>query len=101
MKKRKVTYRIYPTAGQEQVLEEILSLHQRVYNAALEQRIAHYRNHDKFLSFADQCKNLTVWRKDYRELSALNAQSLQVTLKRLDLAFQGFFRRLKSGGKPG
>ena len=31
----------------------------------------------------------------------MNAQSGQVTLKRLDLAFKAFFRRVKSGEKPG
>jgi hypothetical protein len=32
---------------------------------------------------------------------AVNAQSAQVTLKRLDLAFNAFFRRIGAGGEPG
>ena len=31
----------------------------------------------------------------------INAQAAQVTLRRLDLAFQHFFRRVKQGQKPG
>jgi hypothetical protein len=31
----------------------------------------------------------------------VNAQACQVTLKRLDLAFRHFFRRVKNGGTPG
>ncbi len=40
-------------------------------------------------------------RADDEIYRVLNAQSSQVTLKRLDLAFQAFFRRVKSGGEPG
>jgi|SRR5579871_628070 len=101
MKNRKVTYRLYPNTKQAERLSEMLALHQRVYNAALENRIRSYREDKKSLSFADQCKTLTQWRHTYKELADLNAQSLQVTLKRLDLAFQAFFRRVKNGEKPG
>jgi putative transposase len=101
MKNRKVTYRLYPNKKQATSLMEILALHQRVYNAALEERIRFYREENKSISFSDQCKTLTTWRHTYKELANLNAQSLQVTLKRLDLAFQAFFRRLKTTEKPG
>jgi putative transposase len=98
---RKVTYRLYPNAVQSERLEEVLGLHQRLYNAALEERIRVYRETGKGLSFADQCKVLTQWRKTVSVLSGLNAQSEQVTLKRLHLAFQRFFRRVKNGETPG
>ena len=101
MENRKVTYRLYPNSNQAERLGEMLALHQRVYNAALEDRVRSYREEKKSLSFADQCKTLTQWRHAYKELADLNAQSLQVTLKRLDLAFQSFFRRVKTGDKPG
>jgi putative transposase len=101
MENRKVTYRLYPNSKQAERLEEMLALHQRVYNAALEDRIRFYREDKKSISFADQCKILTQWRHSYDELADLNAQSLQVTLKRLDLAFQAFFRRVKAGDTPG
>ncbi|WP_414039385.1 RNA-guided endonuclease InsQ/TnpB family protein [Acidithiobacillus sp. M4-SHS-6] len=98
---RKVTYRLYPSAGQAERLQEMLGLHQRLYNTALEERIRVYRETGKGLSFADQCKVLTQWRKAVPALAALNAQSEQVTLKRLHLAFQHFFRRVKNGETPG
>lgn len=40
-------------------------------------------------------------RKQFPEYAALNAQSEQVTLKRLDKAYQNFFRRVKKGEKAG
>ena len=101
MLNRKVTYRLYPNSKQAERLSEMLALHQQVYNGALEERIRIYRAEGKSTSFADQCKVLTQWRSQYNELAALNAQSLQVTIKRLDLAFQAFFRRVKSNEKAG
>jgi len=98
---RKVTYKLYPNPKQAERLMELLGLHQRVYNTALEERIRVYRETGKSLSFANQCKALTSWRHKHAELKEMNAQSLQVTLKRLDLAYQAFFRRVKTGEKPG
>ncbi|RMH36338.1 MAG: transposase [Nitrospirae bacterium] len=101
MPNRKVTYRLYPNAEQEARLQETRGLHQRLYNTALEERIRVYQETGKGLSFADQCKALTHWRKTIPAWAKLNAQSQQVTLKRLDFAFQQFFRRLKHGKRPG
>jgi len=101
MKNRKITYRLYPSQQQTNKLLDHLALHQRVYNAALDERIQVYEKEKRSLRFVDQCKHLTLWRKEHQELADINAQSLQVTLKRLDLAFEAFFRRLKNGETPG
>jgi len=101
MKNRKITYRLYPSQQQIKMLLEQSVLHQRVYNAALEDRIHFYETEKKSLNFVTQCKQLTIWRAQNKELAGMNAQSLQVTLKRLDLAFQAFFRRVKNGETPG
>ena len=98
---RKVMYRLYPNATQTERLETMRGLHQRLYNTALEERIRVYQETGKGLSFADQCKVLTRWRRISAGLASLNAQSEQVTLKRLHLAFQAFFRRVKNGDTPG
>ena len=94
---RKVEYRLYPKPKQLEGFDHTLALHQRLWNAGLEQRIDAYKKQKKSLSFAYQCKELTDLRKEFPEYRALNAQSCQVTLKRLDLAFQHFFRRIKEG----
>jgi putative transposase len=101
MMNRKVTYRLYPKKQQADRLLEMLAFHQRVYNTALEERIRIYKEQQRSLTFPDQCKALTKWRKENNCLAEINAQSLQVTLKRLDLAFQAFYRRLKAAEKPG
>ena len=53
------------------------------------------------ISYADQCKSLTTIRQQDPAYLAVNAQSAQVTLKRLDLAFKAFFRRAGAGEEPG
>jgi putative transposase len=94
---RRVTYKFYPTVKQERLLWQCHRLHCDLYNAALQERIDAYRRAGKTIGFAAQCKSLTEIRADNPEYRALNAQSAQVTLKRLDLAFAAFFRRVKEG----
>ena len=98
---RKVTYQIYPSKKQRGKLEQMLVLHQRLYNCALEQRIGAYGRDKTSVSFQDQCKELTELRNQLPEYAELNAQSEQVTLKRLDRAYQNFFDRVKKGDKAG
>ncbi len=99
--KRRVTYRLYPSKGQAAKLAEMLRAHQRLWNGALEQRIAAWRQHRVSIGYVEQCRQLTELREDDPVYGALNAQSSQVTLKRLDLAMQAFFRRVERGDDPG
>jgi putative transposase len=98
---RKVVYRMYPSQSQEAALLDMLGMHQRLYNAALEQRITAWRIARKTVGYAMQCRDLTELRAENEMYGALPCQSSQVTLKRLDLAYQAFFRRVKSGQTPG
>ncbi|MDR7926169.1 transposase [Acidithiobacillus thiooxidans] len=98
---RKVTYRLYPNQEQAEKLGETLGLHCRLYNTALEERIRFYRETGKSLTYVAQAKALTQWRKQVPALAKVNAQSEQVTLTRLDLAFKAFFRRVQNGETPG
>jgi len=98
---RKVTYRLYPTAKQATAMLEIKRGHQRLYNAALEQRRAAWRRQRLSVTRTTQEKDLTALRAEDETIRRLNAQSSQLTLKRLDLAFRAFFRRAKAGETPG
>ncbi len=97
VRQRKGEYRLYPNVTQTSELEAHLAIHCRLYNSVLADRINTYKESGKSLSFCDQAKHLTVWRKSSAGLTLLNAQSEQNTLRRVDLAFQGFFRRVKAG----
>ena len=99
--KRKVTYRLYPTPRQSELLEALLRHHQQLYNAALEERISAWQKAGKSISYADQCASLTQLRNELPEWATANCSSQQMTLRRLDKAYQAFFRRVKNGEKPG
>ena len=98
---RTVTYRLYPIATQETAMREIKRGHQRLYNAALEQRRAAWKRQRLSVTRTAQEKDLMALRVEDETIRGLNAQTSQLTLKRLDLAFQAFFRRVKAGETPG
>ena len=79
----------------------MLRSHQQLYNAALEERISAWAKANKSISYADQCKSLTQLRTDLPEWALANCSSQQMTLRRLNMAFAAFFRRVKAGQKPG
>jgi putative transposase len=95
-------YRIYPTANQAQELNWALTRCRELYNAALEERIGAYRAAKKSITCFDQQKSLPDVKEGRPEYKDLHSQVLQDVLKRLDKAFQAFFRRVKRGdGKAG
>jgi putative transposase len=94
-------YRLLPTKQQYRALGAILESQRQLYNAALEERIDAYRKANVTRTYFDQSKALTQWRHEDPEASALPVNVQRATLKRLDEAYKGFFRRVKSGGKPG
>src|SRR5690606_11967286 len=49
----------------------------------------------------DQIKQLPIWKKEDLRLNQVYSQVLQDVVRRLDKAFQAFFRRVKAGEKPG
>jgi putative transposase len=98
---RKATLKMYPDRGELDDLRRHKRLHCDLYNGAHQERIDAYRLSGTSISFADQCRSLTLIRAEIPEYAELNAQSSQVTLKRLDLAYQNFFRRVKAGETPG
>ena len=89
-------YRLLPTKRQHRALEAILESQRQLYNAALEERIDAYRKAHVTRSYFNQTKALTEWRRDDPEAAALPANLQRATLKRLDEAYRGFFRRVKS-----
>jgi putative transposase len=100
---RTYVYRLYPNKTQEKTLGTHLEFCRRLYNAALEQRIFAYKECGVRLNGYRQCRDLTALRQEMPELvpEGMNAWCQQDAIRRLDLAYQAFFRRLKNGEKPG
>jgi putative transposase len=94
-------YRLYPTTQQAQALTGQLALACELYNACLEERREAYRRAGKTLTYYDQANQLKAIRQIRPEVAALNFSMLQATCRRVQRAFDAFFRRLKAGQKPG
>lgn len=101
MERRKVTFKLYPSEADAKRLRGWLCLHCELYNAALQERIEAYRKAGKSISYYDQQNTLPEIKATRPEFNALGSHALQQTLRRLDLAFQAFFRRVKSGETAG
>jgi putative transposase len=99
---RTYKYRLRPTPQQEQSLDFQLWQSRRIYNAALEERIAAYQATGKGIGYTAQWTHFRDQRRENPEtFGKLNASCLQHTLRRLDKAFAAFFRRLKAGKEAG
>ena len=95
-------YRLLPLKNQHRAVERLCGEQRELYNAALEERIDCYRKTGKTRTYIDQCRALTQCRRELPSMGALPANLQRWTLKRLDDAFQGFFRRIKThAGKAG
>jgi putative transposase len=98
---RAFKFRLWTNTNQERELSIMLETHRRLYNDALAQREWFYDEWQISRSYEDQ----SGWFKDERKTNAyferLNFSSAQGTLRRLDKAFQNFFRRVKAGEEPG
>ena len=95
-------YKIYTSEEQEQVLCDTLEVCRRLYNNALAERIDAYKYEGRTVTFAEQCRQLPRLKERAQPLADINAQVAQNVLRRLDRAYQNFFRRIKAGfEKPG
>ena len=104
MQNRKVTYQLYPSPSQVLKIQAQLHAHQALWNAALEERIDAWQKKKVSISYADQCKSLTIIRNDAdlkEEWGWINCSSQQVTLNRLNKAFIAFYSRVKKGENAG
>lgn len=93
--------RLLPSRGQHDKLRAALDHTRDLYNAALEERIDCYRKTGRGRSWQDQCKGLTELRAD-PAWTIYSATLQRWPLKRVDLAFAAFYRRVKArSGKAG
>jgi putative transposase len=79
----------------------LLRLQRELYNAALEERRGAWRWEQRSISYFDQCRTLTSLREVRPETLACGVTVCRGTLRRLDWAFAAFYRRFRSGQRPG
>jgi putative transposase len=98
---RTFRYPLKPTLTQETVLESWLVACCTLYNAALEQRREAWRKQRVGISRINQEKELTELRAVDLYWRTVPVWISRSALVRLERAYQGFFRRVNQGEKPG
>ena len=95
MKVIKYTYkfRLDPNQEQQTLLNKHFGSVRWTYNYFLNQRKTEYLNNKKSLNYYDQAAELTQIKKVNEWLKEINSQTLQYSLKCLDMAYQGFFNK--------
>ena len=100
MKIRSYKFRIYPTQTQKVLLAKTFGSVRFVYNRILAIKEAAYEKDKKSLSISKLDSEIKILKtkEETKWLREVNSQSLQSSLRNLDAAYTGFFR--KTNGFP-
>src|SRR5712692_2958132 len=85
-------FRLYPNHKQEQKLVRMIEATRHLWNGALARRKQRWEQNLLNTTYSQQCRTLTEERRDDPLLKELPAQAGQQILKRLDRAFEAFFK---------
>jgi putative transposase len=100
--RRSYKFLLRPTNRQEAALRACLEDTRQLYNAALEERREAWRMGRHRVTFNSQDAQLKEIRADDPEgYGRWSFNCERAAIRRLDRAFQGFFKRVKAGHKPG
>ena len=98
---RSFRFLLSPTVRQQTALVGLLGLQRELYNAALEERRGAWHWERRSVSYVDQCRTLTGLRKVRPDVLWGGVVVCRGTLRRLDRAFDAFYRRCREGQRPG
>lgn len=95
MTQKAFKYRIYPTKEQQEFLARQFGAVRFVYNRFLANRKDEYLNNKKSLNYYDDAKILTKLKSEdeFKWLYDINSQTLQSSLRNLEVAYQNFFKK--------
>ncbi len=94
-------YRLRPTKKQEKILLVHIDECRLLYNQLVCARVQAWEKNKESLSRYDQNKMLPLLKEQHNGFVQVYSQVLQQVCERVDLAFKGFFRRLKERAKTG
>src|SRR3990167_3664678 len=98
---RSYRFRIYPSRSQRSTLEQTFSSCCTLWNDANHERKDAFKKSETYLSYFDQCKYLPEIKEIESSLNLVHSQVLQAVLKRLNIAYQASYKRIKLGKEPG
>jgi len=88
-------YRLYPSKAQAELINKHCGCARFIYNFGLNAKIETYQKEKKSLTCIDIGNLLPDLKKQNIWLKEVNSQSLQMSLRNLDNAYQKFFREKK------
>jgi putative transposase len=95
-------YEVEPTVGQLDRCRKAVGTARFVYNWGLARRITEYQTTGKSSNAIAQHRQLNALKdSDFPWMREVSKCAPQEALRNLDAAYQGFFRRVKAGQKPG
>ena len=86
-------YRLYPNQDQEVLLAKHFGVCRYIYNRGLDIRSESYKDSKKSVNMFQISKMVTEWKKELTWLKEVNSQSIQSSLRNLDVAFTNFFKK--------
>ena len=95
MQQKAFKYRIYPTKEQQDFLARQFGAVRFIYNRFLANRKDEHLNNKKSLNYYDDAKILTDLKQQdgYAWLYDINSQTLQSSLRNLEVSYQNFFKK--------
>ncbi|MEQ9356342.1 MAG: transposase [Coleofasciculus chthonoplastes F1-TOW-03] len=96
---RRCKFRLYPNKQQLTKLFAARRLHAYLYNACVAHRRYEWKANKHSITYFEQQNCLPEFKKFWEEYARLNSLSLQATVKRVDLAYKGFFHGLRKPPK--
>lgn len=94
-------FRLYPNSEQRSLIARTFGCARFVYNHFLSLRKETYEASGETINYVKSSALLTQLKKELAWLKEVDSIPLQESLRDLDSAYQGFFRRVKKGEKPG
>lgn len=92
---RRYTFRLYPNKTQERKLFAARRLHCYLFNACIAHRRFEWKKNKKSVDYFEQQNCLPAFKKEWSEFAQLHSQTLQSTVKRVDLAYNSFLQGLR------
>ncbi|MCC5607118.1 transposase [Nostoc sp. CHAB 5834] len=89
-----MTFRLYPNEKTLTVLRYHRKLHKDLYNAAVNNRFNQYKIYNHKVDYFEQQNCLPAFKEVWIEYKELPSHALQATLKRVDFAFERWFKGL-------
>ena len=99
--RRAFKFRLFTNRNQDRELAAMLETHRRLYNSCLDERKTRYEAEKVTVRYGEQSARFKAERATNPYYARLNFSSAQATMRRLEKSFANFFRRVKTGEKPG